>query len=156
MLHFSKYLFKREDGVLMAGQHDTLFELDRYNQAKMTDRKTAIANAIVNACFMVPGNLPSSPTTGVNIRQYFYKEETAISADKIRADLETACGKLILGAVLGNVDFSVQKTTTGDTVFLLIVRIKFSATEEELLGITMKETSNNYVKFNFDYINMGD
>lgn len=140
----------------MAGQCDTLFAFDKYNHAQMTERKTSIANAIVNACFMVPGNLPSSPTTGVNIRQYFYKEEHAISTDKIRADLENACGKIILGAVIGNVDFSVQKTTSGDTVFLLIIRIKFSASDEELLGITMKETADNYVKFNFDYISMGD
>ena len=138
----------------MSQDNDVLFEFDKYNNAKLIDRKTTIASSIINALFMVPGNLPSYPTIGANVKQYFYKEETALSASKIKTDLEAACGKIIHGALIGNVDFSVQKTTTGDTIFLLIIMVKFSATDEEMLGITMKETLDKYVRFNFEYVNM--
>ena len=59
----------------MAGQKGTVFGVDKYKEPKLLDRKDTIANAIIDACFMVPGNLPSLPHVGVNIRQYFYKEE---------------------------------------------------------------------------------
>ena len=136
----------------MAGQKDVTFEFDKYLQPRLLERKNAVATAIINALFMVPGNLPSMPTVGVDITQYFYKEENSLSAAKIQTDLEACCGKSICGAILGNVDFSVQKTTTGDFVFLLIIRVKFSPTDDELLGITMKKTKDSYVKFNFDYV----
>lgn len=133
---------------------DVQFGFDKYQRAATTDRKTTIANAIVNACFMVPGNNPSMPTIGVNIRQYFYKEASAISSDKIRQDLEVACGTTICGATITSVDFSTQRIADGDFIFLLIVMIRFSPTDEELLGITMKQDAEKYVKFNFDYINI--
>jgi hypothetical protein len=136
----------------MAGNKDVVFGFNKYKQAELGDRKTAIANAIINACFMVPGNNPSMPGVGVNIRQYFYKEQSAISSDKIRQDIEASCGTIICGATIGAVDFSFQKTADNDLIFLLIIMIKFSQTEQEILGITMKQKEDSYVKFNFDYI----
>lgn len=136
----------------MAGNKDALFGFDKYKQAELGDRKTAIANAVINACFMIPGNNPSLPHVGVNIKQYFYKEQSAISSDKIKQDIEDACGNIICGATIGAVDFSFQKTADSDMIFLLIVMVKFSQTEQEILGITMKQKEDNYVKFNFDYI----
>lgn len=140
----------------MPGLHDrdVSFSVNKYKQADMKDRKTTIANTIINACFMVPGNNPSLPLAGVNIKQYFYKEENAISSDKIKRDIEATCGKIICGAAIGAVDFSVQTTTTGEVVFLLIIMVKFSPDEEEMLGITMQQTQDKYVKFNFDYVSV--
>lgn len=138
----------------MGADKDVTFGFDKYNQALLSDRKTTIANAIINACFMVPGNLPSMPNKGVNIRQYFYKEENSISSDKIKQDLEATCGKVICGAVIKSVDFSTQKTTKNDVVFLLIILLSFSPDKEELLGITMQQKQDKYVKFNFDYIDV--
>ncbi len=136
----------------MAGQKGTVFGVDKYKEPKLLDRKDTIANAIIDACFMVPGNLPSLPHVGVNIRQYFYKEETAISSDKIKKDLETCCGRTISGATIENVDFSAQRTTNNEYIFLLIIMIKFSPGEQELLGIAMKPTKDNYVHLNFEYV----
>lgn len=136
----------------MAGQKGTVFGVDKYKEPKLLDMKDTVANAIIDACFMVPGNLPSLPHVGVNIRQYFYKEETSISSDKIKKDLEACCGRTISGATIGKVDFSVQRTNNNDYVFLLILVVSFSPGEEELLGITMKPDKDNYVHFNFDYV----
>ena len=136
----------------MAGQKDVTFGFDKYLNPKLLDRKATIANTIINALFMVPGNIPSMPTKGANIRQYFYKEESYLSSDKIRTDLEDCCGKSICGATLGNIDFSTQQTSEGDIIFVLIIAVKFSVNEQELLGIVMKQTKDSYVKFNFDYV----
>ena len=128
------------------------FSFNKYKQPELLDLRQSVANIICNALFMVPGNIPSMPTKGVNIQQYFYKEESYLSSDKIRSDLEDCCGKSICGATIGNVDFSTQQTTTGDTIFVLIIVVSFDAGEKEMLGIAMKQTKDSYVKFNFDYI----
>ena len=133
---------------------DVSFAFNKYNEPQLRDRKVTVANAIINACFMVPGNIPSMPDVGVNIKQYFYKEESAITADKIRLDLEKICGKVLAGAVIGKVDFSVQSSGEGDTIFLLLVTIKFSFDDEEMLGISMQQSATDYVRFNFDYVNI--
>lgn len=138
----------------MPGAHDkdVSFSVNKYHEADLKDRKTTIANTIINACFMVPGNNPSTPLAGVNITQYFYKEDSAISSDKIKKDIEATCGRIICGATIGAVDFSVQTTSIGEVVFLLLIRVKFSPDEEEMLGITMQQKQNKYVHFNFDYV----
>lgn len=138
----------------MANDKDVSFAFNKYNEAELSERRTTVANTVINACFMIPGNLPSDPTKGVNIKQYFYKEQDAISTEKIRNDLIAACGQIICGATIGSVDFSVQKIGDGDTIFLLIIMVTFNPGEQEMLGITMKQTSKDYVKFNFDYVKL--
>lgn len=137
--------------TLLEGNHDkaATFSIDKYNKPKLEDRKTMVAQAIINACFMVPGNLPGMPTIGPNIKQYFYKEEHELSKEKLKADLEAACGQIIGGAVITGVDFSTQKAENGDTVFLLCVVLSYGA-ETTTLGVVMKD-SQEHVNFKFAY-----
>ena len=132
---------------------DVSFGFNKYKEPDLKSLKESVANSIVNACFMVPGNLPGMPTVGVNIKQYFYKEESELSADKITADVQYACGKLISGASIIAVDFSVQKTTYGDYVFLLIIKVNFPEDGDQLLGVMMRQEDNR-VKFNFEYMDL--
>lgn len=138
----------------MPGTKGAVFGFDKYHEPALLSRKDTIAHAILDACFMVPGNLPTLPHIGVNIRQYFYKEQSAISTEKIKADLEQCCGQSICGATIESVDFSTQKIANNEYIFLLILVIRFSPTDKELLGITMKQTQDNYVNFNFEYVPM--
>lgn len=132
---------------------DVSFSFNKYKEPDLKSLKESVANSIVNACFMVPGNLPGLPTVGVNIKQYFYKEESELSADKITADVQYACGKLISGASIVAVDFSVQKTSKGDYVFLLIIKVRFPEDGDQLLGVMMTQDDNR-VKFNFEYMDI--
>lgn len=132
---------------------DVSFGFNKYKEPDLKSLKESVANSIVNACFMVPGNLPGLPTVGVNIKQYFYKEESELSADKITADVQYACGKLISGASIIAVDFSVQKTTYGDYIFLLIIKVNFPEDGDQLLGVMMTQQDNR-VKFNFEYMDL--
>ena len=132
-----------------AHEKSVSFGVDKYNKPTLGDKKTMIAQAIINACFMVPGNLPSMPTIGPNIKQYFYKEEHEISKEKLKADIEAACGKTIAGASITGIDFSTQKTTTGDTVFLLCVILSYGS-ETTTLGVVMQD-KQDHVNFKFAY-----
>lgn len=132
------------------------FNFNKYKNPEMLNLRTSAANTIINALFMVPGNNPSSPLDGVDIRQYFYQEESAISADKIKADLVRTCGSLPGGALITAVDYSTQQTTENQTVFLLIIKIAFSSEEESVLGVALQQRSANkdIINFNFDYVDI--
>ena len=133
--------------------NDITFHLDKYGNPEMLDVKTSVAQQIVNALFMVPGNLPSMPTIGVNIKQYLYRYDTDYVSGEIEAKLKEACGTVISGAFIGSVDFSVQKTTQGESVFLVMVRVTFPNEDTKLLGISVKD-ANEIIKFNFDYADL--
>ena len=132
-------------------QKDITFNLNKYGNPEMLDVKTSVAHQIVNALFMVPGNLPSMPTIGVNIRQYLYRYDTDYVSSEIEAKLKEACGSVISGAFVDSVDFSVQKTSKNESVFLILVRVTFPDNNEELLGISVKENKDDTINFNFDY-----
>ena len=139
----------------MNNVNDTTFSLDKYGNPKMLSLKDSVANAIVNVCFMKPGNIPGLPHLGVNIRQYFYKtqEELERSSTTVSAKIQEACGQLISGATISGVNFSVQKATNDEHVFLLIVRISFPNEEDQLLGVVMKNV-NDKITFNYEYMNL--
>ena len=132
------------------------FGFNKYKNPELLDLRNSIANTIANALFMVPGNLPSTPLKGVDISQYFYKEESEVSADVIKRDLIATCGMLPGGASISTVDYSIQPTTTGQNVFLLIVKVAFNSGDESLLGIGMRQNINNkdIIDFNFDYVDL--
>lgn len=135
--------------------NDTTFSIDKYGNPKLLSLKDSVANAVVNVCFMKPGNIPGLPHLGVDIRQYFYKtqEELEQSSSIVSAKIQEACGQLISGANISGVNFTVQKANNGEYVFLLIVRISFPDEGEQVLGVIMKN-SNDKITFNYEYMNL--
>lgn len=134
----------------MAEEKDVTFEFNKYGDQKLLDLKESVAQQIINALFMVPGNLPSLPHIGVNIKQYLYKTDTSYNSTEIEQKLKEACGTVICGVVINSVDFSVQKTSNGQSVFLVMVRITFPNNINSILGVSVVQ-ANEIVKFNFAY-----
>lgn len=132
---------------------DITFHLDKYGNPEMLDVKTSVAQQIINVLFMVPGNLPSLPLVGVNIKKYLYRYDTDYASSEIETKIKEDCGAVISGAVISSVDFSVRTTSKNESVFLILIRVIFPNNEERLLGVTVKE-SNDIVKFNFDYADL--
>ena len=134
----------------MSHEKDVTFNFNKYGDPELLSDKETVAQQIINALFMVPGNLPSLPHIGVNIKQYLYKTDTELSSVEIEQGLKASCGTVINGVVINSVDFSVQTTSTGQSVFLVMVRITFPNNEESILGVSVVQ-SNDHVKFNFAY-----
>ena len=127
------------------------FNFNKYGKPEMLDLRESIAQSIVNALFMVPGNLPSLPHIGVNIRQYLYRADTEYVSAEIEGSLKAACGSIIHGVVINSVDFSVHKAPDGQSVFLIMIRLVFPSTSSEsVLGVTVAH-KKEMVKFNFAY-----
>ena len=48
------------------------FKIDKYKKPVLLNTKESLAQTIINALLMVPGNLPGNPLVGVNVMQYLY------------------------------------------------------------------------------------
>ena len=136
----------------MINEREATFRFNKYGNPELLPLKESVAQAIINALFMVPGNLPSMPHIGVNIRQYLYRSDVDYVSSDIEASLKAACGTIIHGVVINSVDFSIQKTSDGQAVFLIMIRIVFPQNTESILGVSVVQ-SNDIVKFNFAYNN---
>lgn len=142
--------------VLLAGTRDVSFEFNKYNEMDLLSEDETIANIIVNSLFLVPGNIPGMPTKGVDLRnKYMYKSEDEYSSETLKTALVNTCGDMIGGAIISDVDLSIQQTTEGESIFLLIVRI-MKQDQDRLLGITMMEDTpkSEKIRFNFDYVDI--
>ena len=134
----------------MASQQDVSFNFNKYGDPELLNLKESVAQAIANALFMVPGNLPTMPHIGVNIRQYLYRSDTDYVSTEIEDKLKAACGNIIYGVIINSVDFSIQKTTKGESVFLIMVRVSFPNDINSILGLSVLH-NQDVVKFNFAY-----
>lgn len=130
------------------------FEFNKYNQPKLLSLKDSIANDIINAIIMKPGNLPSRPTEGVDFFDMIaYQEEDESLGEVIKSRLEATCGTLPGGAYIQATDISTQQTTQGELVALLVIKLSIPQEKEDtsVLGVALAKT-NDVVRFNFDYI----
>lgn len=140
----------------MAGTKDVSFGFNKYNEMDVLSEDETIANTIVNSLFLSPGNVPGLPTKGVDLRnKYMYKTDDSYSSEALKNAIINTCGRTVCGAIISDVDISIQKTTTEESIFLVIVRI-IKGGKEKILGITMMEdkSKSEKIKFNFDYIDI--
>lgn len=136
-------------------QCEVSFSFNKYNKPKLLDLKTSVANTIINALFMVPGNNPSNPQAGVDINSYFYKYEDSINSEDIQTALTNTCGSLPGGATITSVNFSCIDVTNS-TVFLLLVRLSIPREDDTALGVVFKRvsTEQDVINFNFEYVDI--
>lgn len=131
------------------------FEFNKYNQPKLLDLKDTVASDIINAIIMKPGNLPSRPNDGVDFFDMIaYSEDDGTLGDQIKARIDNTCGTLPGGVHIQATDISMQQTTDGELVALLIVKLSIPQEDNtSLLGIALSKRKD-IVRFNFDYIEM--
>ena len=135
----------------MANEQDITFGVNKYGEPDLLNLKNSVAQQIINALFMIPGNLPSLPHIGVNIKKYFYRTDTEFVSSEIEGKLKEACGSIISGVVINSVNFTIIPTSSGDSIFLLVVNVLLpNETKPSVLGISMKE-EKQLVKFNFAF-----
>lgn len=127
------------------------FTQDIYNKPKLLGEKDTLVQTILQALFLVPGNLPSMPDVGVNIEQYLYKSVDIIDESKIASDIEYSCGRMLGETQLSDVKFTTMETPEGP-VFILSLNVTVSEEENKLLIGVQKR--NEVVSFNHKFVNI--
>lgn len=117
-------------------------------QSTMTQAQT-IAQMLINLFLMRPGQLPSLPHIGINIRQYMYKFEEDIDVAYIRSQISEQCAD-----ILPYIDISAMQLILfpykNESILYLFVPLSVLIEENAALSIGFKKNnSSNEITFNY-------
>ena len=79
----------------MAIKHEIVFGVDNFGKQKELSEAETIAQMLLNLFLMRPGQLPSLPHIGMDIRKFLYKFEEDINTDQIRDEIVSQCSALL-------------------------------------------------------------
>lgn len=127
------------------------FKTDKYRKPVYLSKRESVAQLVLNALFMKPGNLPSHPTRGVDIEQYLGKPLDSVDELKILGDLKKTCGDGLIGNEINNLTFTVVKQD-GIDVALILVNLLIDNTED-LMAIAIQREKDNIVRYQYNFIN---
>lgn len=79
----------------MAIKHELVFGVDNFGKQKELSDAETVAQMLLNLFLMRPGQLPSLPHIGIDIRKFLYKFEEDINTDQLRDDIVSQCSALL-------------------------------------------------------------
>ena len=130
---------------------EVTFGINKYKKAVMLNTKETIAQTVINALLMVPGNLISNPLVGVNIMQYLYHKLEDIDTNKIMNDLQFAIGDTLGDNVLSDISVVSLRDPNGD-VMVVTVRLRMPDTREDDSLVVLLKKKDSRVHFNYKFM----
>jgi len=137
-----KYLPTLGDSTIPTIGFDTQIPPNKYGEGTLLAGLETVANTVLRLLNMIPGQYPSIPNLGINIKKYllgFYDEFTE---DDLLNDIVTQCSKLAI-YVNDESFFKIEKTLFNNEP-VIILRFQSS-----------KRNENNNDGSLIDYINIG-
>lgn len=133
----------------MVGREVT-FDIDKRREPVLLSEEDTIANTIIMALFLKPGQNPALSDAGVDIRKYIYKTTDEINSSQIRADLVKTCGNQLINTSIRNLAIASQVI---DNVPSMIIQLNLIVSgEDRILAIGMQELSKNRVHLNYKFV----
>ena len=71
------------------------FGTDDFNRPKVLSLKESYSRLLLNILILKPGNLPSLPHIGINIKQYLYRLESEIDIAELKDKIYEQCNELL-------------------------------------------------------------
>ena len=109
-----------------------------------------MAQIILNALFMVPGNEPGNPEAGVNIMKYLYRTTDAIDTDEIRESLSRTIGENLVTSSISGISVTTNRMPDNTDVMAIVIQITVDD-EEDSLAIILKKKDMR-VHFNYTFL----
>ena len=126
------------------------FGLDNFGKQKLLSQSETIAQLILNILLMRPGQMPSMPHIGIDIRKYLYKFEEDIDSEALKREINYQCSILIPYLDLSGLKLMVVDYH-GEGVLMIIIPISITGSEETLLIGFKKDNANGEIVFNYQF-----
>jgi hypothetical protein len=132
-------------------KNEVIFGADNFQQPKILSSKESIAQVLLNLFFMRPGNLPSLPHIGINIREYLYRMEDDLDAEELKAKLYDQASVLIPYISLGDVRIFVT-SYNGQSLLIVSIPVFDDSQNNSIVYGFSKDQSGNTI-FNYQFQN---
>lgn len=126
------------------------FTTDKYNNPVYLSKRESLAQIILNALFLVPGNLPSHPERGVNIVKYLNKTSGSVNELQILEELKKTCGKDLVADEIESLSFQTVKYD-GTDIALIMLKLKIDNTDD-MMAISIQRVKDKVVRYQYNFI----
>lgn len=124
------------------------FGQDNFSKPKILNEKDTISTIILNLLLMKPGNMPSLPHLGINIKKYLYAKEDEISVDDLKNQIYSQCSELFPWLVSDEVKLFTNRVDGKD---VLIIYIPVLLNGEGAMVYAFQQGSNGEVIHNMAF-----
>lgn len=138
----------------MAVKSELMFGFNALGKQKTLDEPNTVAQLLLDLFLMRPGQLPSLPHIGMDLRQYLYKFEEDISIDQIRSNIMDQCSALSTYLDIRNIMVFILPYKTESILYIMIPTM-FESDTGETKTITYgfkRNKSSNSVTFNYKIV----
>ena len=123
---------------------------DNFSKPEIKGEKETIARIILNLLFLRPGNYPSQPHLGINIREYLYRTEDEVDIDELKNKLYMQCKELLPNIVSSDAKAFITTTEKGVDMLVILLPVVIDKTDDIiLLGLT--SNSNGDISYNYTF-----
>lgn len=133
----------------MIGREVT-FDIDKRREPVLLNEEDSLAETIIMALFLEPGQNPCNSDAGVGIRKYIYKTTDEIDSSLVRADLIRTCGNQLINTSIRNL--AIASEVVNDVRSMLIRMELNIGGEEKVLAIGMRKLSNDRIHVNYKFV----
>lgn len=126
------------------------FGFDNFGKQKVLSQSETIAQLILNILLMRPGQMPSMPHIGIDIRKYLYRFEDELDSDALKQDITRQCSALIPFIDLSGLRLMVVNYK-GEGVLMIIVPLSITGTQQDLLIGFKKNADSGDIVFNYQF-----
>lgn len=125
------------------------FGKDSFSKQIMLTQAETVAQMLVNLFLMKPGQLPSLPHIGINIRQYMYKFEDELDVGLIKSQISAQCPDLVQYLDLNSMQM-ILVPYNEESILYIFAPLAVSVAENTAISIGFKKSdSTNEITFNY-------
>jgi hypothetical protein len=129
--------------------HEVGFGVDSFNNPKILSPTDTVTQIILNLFMMRPGNYPSLPHIGINIRDYLYTMADSIDVEGLKEKIYSQCSEILSFVSVGDVQvLIVPNPNDGQSILLIMIPLSGLADDATLL-VGFKQGESNELLFNY-------
>lgn len=133
------------------GVREITYAVDRQGKPALLSEKESIAQQLINAIFLIPGNIPNLPI-GLNVMNYLFKTSSEIQPAEILSVLRDTCGDDFVSTNIASLECGVVDIEN-EPGFWLSARLNVEDEDNTLALIARGK--NDTVHFNYGFLSEG-
>jgi hypothetical protein len=133
--------------------YDCTFEMDEFNRPRLREEAELVKNTVLTILFMRPGQYPSLPYLGLNIRDKLYSFYDELDETALARELTEQCQAL--SSYIQQGDIMIKKMIYRDMPSLIIY-VSTASTDGSVISYTNKsqnKATSFYIGISVDELN---
>lgn len=128
---------------------------DDFNKPVELSRKDSIAQIVLNLFLLRPGNYPSMPHIGLNIRQYMYQQVTDVIQEEIKQNIVDQCSEIISDVKVADIRVVNVPDKEGQGVLIILIPLEIEDSKDNVLVYGFQvDTAKQQLLYNYQFDTM--